>query len=111
MAAIGDPLLVGWSHKEVPKLVAVNDRIDAATGEFSITARINDPSLAGIQDLSLLVSSRTTTGDNNICGQSDTYSQVSVSTGEIPSRLKTGRHYHMDVVEWTGPSSLERQHA
>ena len=106
VAGIGDPLPVGWSHGEVPKLVVVNDRIDAATGEFSITARINDPSLSGIQDLSLLVSSRTTTGANNICGESDTYSQVSVATAEIPSELKTGRHYHMEAVEWTGPPAL-----
>ena len=88
VASIGGPLLVGWSHREVPKLVVVNDRINAATGEFSVTARINDPSLAGIQDLSLLVSSRIALGANNLCGQSGTYSQVLVSTGKIPNHLK-----------------------
>ena len=106
VASIDNPLHVGQSYREVPKLVVVNDRINATTGEFSITARINDPSLAGIQDLSLVVSRRVTTGANNLCGETVTYSQVSVSTGKIPNQLKTGRHYHMNAVEWTGHPAL-----
>ena len=49
--------LVG-PHGEIPKAVAVNDRINPETGEFSITTRINDQTLYQIPELSLLVRSR-----------------------------------------------------
>ena len=106
MASISDPLPVGWTHIEVPKLVVTNGRINPDTGEFSITAKINDPSLAEIQHLSLLVTSRATTGAGNVCEVVDRYSQITVASGAIPVELKVSRHYHADAVEWTSPPTL-----
>ena len=106
VATFSDPLSVGWSHGEVPKVVVVNDQINPGTGEFSVTARINDPGLSQIAELSLLIKSRATVGANNLCGASDNYSQIAVSLGEIPNELKVTRHYHLDAIHWTNPPAI-----
>ncbi len=48
VATIRDPLPARWTHNEIPDVVVVNDRIDPTTGEFAVTARINDISLVTI---------------------------------------------------------------
>ena len=106
VASVSDPLLVGWNYDEVPDLMVVNDSIDPTTGEFSVTARINAPGLKEIPELSLLVRSRVTVGTDNLCGRSDSYSQVAVSRGIIPAELKVIRHYHLDVIQWTEPPKI-----
>ena len=106
VGSVSDPLLVGWNYGEVPKLAVVNGQINSATGEFSVTAKINDMSLVEIQDLSLLVESRVTASGGNVCRVMDRYSQIAVATGAIPSELKASRHYHADAIEWTTSPTL-----
>ena len=106
VGTVEDPLLVGWSHEEVPKVVVVNDQIDPDTGEFSITARINDQQVVQVPELSLLVSSRVTVGSDNLCDFGDSYAQVAVSLGKIPNELKVARHYHPDAIQWIDPPTI-----
>ena len=106
VASVSDPLLVGYSYRDVPTFVVVHDSIDPGTGEFSVTARINDPTLSEIPDLSLLVESRVEIGENNLCSLGDNYSQVAVSAGVIPEDLKMQRHYHSGAIRWTEPPTL-----
>ena len=103
VATVAEPLPVGWSHDEIPQVVVINDVISPATGEFSVTARIHDPALSQIPGLSLAVSSRTEADANNICGIGDSYSQVAVSIGQVPSEFKVTGHYHADAIQWTVP--------
>ncbi len=107
VATIRDPLLVGWSSNDVPEVIVVNDNINPATGEFSVTALINDHRVLEIPELSLLVESRIEVGDDELCAQGDTYSQVRVSVGEIPSELKIAKHYHQDAIEWIGTPTIK----
>ena len=107
VTSIDDPLFVGWTHNEVPEIVVVNDQINSSTGEFSVTAKINDPALPRIPNLSLLVKSRERVGNDNLCAHGDSYSQVPVSDGEIPSEFKISRHYHLDGIQWTDPPTIE----
>ena len=108
VTGVSDPLLVGWQHSGIPQVVVLSDKIDPESGEFSVTAMINDPELAGIQDLSLLVGSRVESGSDNTCSGSDSYSQLSVSLGEIPNELKTPKHYHHNenAIQWTSPPTI-----
>ena len=106
VTSIGDPLLAAWKHSEFPDIVVVNDKINVATGEFSVTARINYPALADIPALSLLVSSRVEADEMNTCGDSDSYSQVPVSIGTIPTQFKMARHYHLDAIQWFTPPTI-----
>ena len=106
VGSVSDPLLVGWSYGEVPDLVVVNDSIDPTTGKFSVTARINAPGLSEIPELSLLVEGRVKVGDDGLCAQGDSYSQVPVLTGEISNELKMVKHYHPDAIQWTDPPSI-----
>ena len=107
VATIRDPLLVGWSNNEVPEVIIVNDNINLATGEFSVTALINDHRVQEIPELSLLVESRIEVGDDELCALGDTYSQVRVSVGEISSELKIAKHYHQDAIEWIGTPTIK----
>ncbi len=106
VASIRDPLPVGWKHNEVPEIVVVNDRINPATGEFAVTARFNNPYLATIPELSLLVRGRAEADSTNTCPYSDTYSQALVVRGQIPSLVKVARHYHSDAIQWINPPSV-----
>ena len=101
IASVSDPLPVGWSYREVPEFVVINDSIDPTTGEFSVTARVNVPGLSEIPGLSLLVRSRETVGEDRLCGRGDSYSQVAISGGVIPAELKKIRHYQADVIQWS----------
>ena len=106
ITSIADPLIVGWSHGEVPRVVVVDDHINLATGEFSVTARINDPGLSQIPELSLLVESRVEFDETRTCHDSDNYAQIAVSLGKIPNELKVARHYHLDSIQWTDPPTI-----
>ena len=106
MATVRDPLPVGWLHGEFPGVVVVNDTINPATGEFSVTARINDPALSEIPELSLAVESRVQADASNVCSPGDSYSQVAVSKGQVPSQFKVVQHYHADAIQWTGPPTI-----
>ena len=103
VATVSDPLLAGWSYDEIPKVVMVNHDISPDTGEFSVTAKINGNALAGIDELSLLVRNRVTTDANGACTTGDIYSQVPVVSDSIPSKIKTSRHYSLDVIQWVTP--------
>ena len=103
VASISDPLTAGWALEEIPEVMVINDRISPQTGEFSVTARINDPALAGNPGLSLLVTGLATAGSDDICEKSVRYSQIQVTTGTIPNPLKEHRHYHADAIQWISP--------
>ena len=106
VASVADPLPAGWRHSEIPKVVTVNHHIYPTTGEFSVTAKINDKALANMSDLSLSVTSRVTTGVDGKCKESITYSQVPVASGQIPKDFKVGRHYHLDAIQWISPPTI-----
>ena len=106
VASVSAPLLVGWTHREIPKVVVVDDKINPDTGEFSITARVNDRMLYQTPELSLLVRGRELVGSNNLCGRGDSYSQIAVSIGQIPAEMKMSKHYHLDGVEWIVPPTI-----
>ena len=69
MTSISDPLPSGWIHAEIPEVVAVSDLIDPQLGEFSVTAKIHNPSLVSIPELSLLVSGRSLATGDDLCGR------------------------------------------
>ena len=71
-----------------------------------MTAKINDPSLSGIPELSLLVESRVEADASNICAGTDSYSQVAVSAGQIPGHLKVVEHYHEYAIQWVTPPTI-----
>ena len=106
VATIRDPLAFGVLYSEAPKILVVNEQIDSATGEFSVTARINDAGLSQIAEVSLLVESRVAIGEDRLCAQGDSFSQVAVSLGQIPIELKVTKHYHSDAIEWTDPPAI-----
>ena len=106
VASVADPLLTGWHHNEIPKVVVVNHDINPGTGEFSITAKINNNALNDVSELSLLVRSRVTTGADGLCKESTHYSQIPVIAGNIPSQLKETKHYHLDAIEWISPPTI-----
>ena len=106
IATVRAPLPVGWTHRETPTVVIVNDQIDPDTGEFSITAQINDRQAVQVPELSLLVSSQEAVGSDNRCELGDSYSQMDVSVGDIPQALKVQRHYHLDAIQWIAPPTI-----
>ena len=101
-----NPLPAEWYWREIPQAVAINGAISPETGEFSVTAKIHDNALDGISELSLVVRSRETIGDDGLCMDSESYSQVPVRTGIIPDKLKVTRHYHQDAIEWIEPPMI-----
>ena len=107
IASVADPLLVGWRHDEAAKVDISNYQIDPATGEFRVTARINDTSIIDLAELSLVVRSRVTTGTDGFCLSSTTHSQTGIIIGAIPSELKVHKHHHLDAIQWiTEPTIL-----
>ena len=106
VASVSDPLPAGWIQAEIPKVIVINDQISSQTGEFSVTANIGDPSLAGNSGLSLLVTGRVMAGADDICHESVRYSQLQITAGEIPSHLKIRSHYHADAIEWISPPAV-----
>ena len=106
VASVSDPLPAGWSYDDIPDVVVVNHHISPDTGEFSVTAKINENALGNIDDLSLLVRSRVTTGSDGLCNESVHYSQIPVIAGNIPSHLKETKYYHLDAIEWISPPTI-----
>ena len=100
-AGVAEPLPAGWFYEGVPKVAIVNGRINPDTGQFSVTARINDNALANTKNLYLSVESRVALGADGFCLASDTYSQTPIASGKIPDDLKSAEHYHLDVIQWT----------
>ena len=88
LSGIADPLAVGWHHNEVPEVVAINSEINAATGEFSVTARVNSRETLMAEDLSLQVSSQVPTGPDGKCEESTNFSQVQIVHGTIADELR-----------------------
>ena len=106
VTSVSDPLIAGWLHEQIPRVVVINDHISPQTGEFSVTARINDLALTGIPGLSLLVAGRSLALSDEICEKSVRYSQIPVAAGNIPSNLKVLRHYHADAIQWISPPTI-----
>ena len=106
VASVADPLPAGWRYFEIPKVVVVNHHINLNTGEFSVTAKINDKVLANMSDVSLSVRSHVTTGADGKCKESITYSRIPVAFGRIPRDFKTATHYHLDTIQWISPPTI-----
>ena len=98
-----DPLPVGWKYDNIPDAVIINSEIDPASGEFSVTARVNRPHLLSSNDLSLRIASRATADQGGRCQESTIFSHVLVERGTIPDHLKKVKHYHMGQVTWDWP--------
>ncbi len=101
LTSLADPLLVGWHHNEIPKIAVIQHEITPATGDFSVTARVNDLALLKDKDLSLRVQSRVETGDDGLCKESVHFSQVKVEQGNIPDGMKEVQHNHDDLIQWS----------
>ena len=95
-----DPLPVGWSHRSIPDAAIINSEINPASGEFSVTARVNNAQLLGRKDLSLQVASRVTVGQDGDCEEATIYSHILIESGRIPNQLKKVKHYHNDQIAW-----------
>ena len=95
-----DSLPVGWTHESIPDAAVINSEINPETGEFSVTARLNNAQLLGRKDLSLQVISRVTAGQDGNCEESTIYSHILIESGRIPDQLKKVRHYHNDQIAW-----------
>lgn len=106
LAGIADPMTVGWQYNEVPEIEAINSEINSATGEFRITARVNDRVLLMAKDLSLHVSSRVQSGQDGNCEESIDFSQVRIELGTIPDERKEIKHYHTDQITWDWPPQV-----
>ena len=106
IASVADPLPAGWHHNSIPKLVVISHQINSVTGHFRVTAKINEKSLLSMNQLSLAVRSRVTTGADGLCKESVTYSQVPIVTGSVPVEFKVARHYSLDAIEWISPPTI-----
>ena len=107
LGSIADPLPVGWHHTNIPKLVVINSEVNSATGDFQVTARVNDLTLLKAKDLSLQTGSRTVVGVNQKCEEDTDFSQVKIVSGTIADELKEVRHYHQNTVLWAQPPRVE----
>ena len=107
VASLADPLAVGWTYDETPEATIINESIDSATGYFEATAKLNDHSIAGRNNLTLLVKSRVTTGKDGYCKTATNYAQIEVEQGSIPEQLKLVKHYHQDEIDWLTEPRLE----
>ena len=102
VASIADHLPAGWYHHSIPQLVVINHSINPFTGQFKVTARLNDRNLP-LDELSLAVQRRVTEGADGLCGESVTYSQRPIVAGSVPVEFKVARHYSLDAIEWISP--------
>ena len=107
LAALEEPLLVTWRHADFPEITILNYQITPETGEFRITARVNDRSLLMDNDLSLKIASRVQTATAGKCKENINFSQVKVVPGTIPDELKTFKHYHEDAIQWEQVPKVE----
>ena len=106
VTSIADPLPAGWRYEETPEITVVNGQINSATGQFSVTARINGNALADTKDLYLSVESRVALGADGFCLPSETYSQIPISSGKIPDGVKSFEHYHLDAIQWADAPTI-----
>ena len=107
VANLADPLVVGWAYDEPPQAIIINESIDSATGYFEATAKLNDRSIAGRHNLTLLVKSKITAGTDGSCNPGTNYAQIEVEQGPIPERLKLVKHYHQNEIDWLTEPRLE----
>ena len=107
IASIADPLAIGWSHSQIPEIVAIKSEINPVTGDFKITARVNDQSLLLAQALSLQVGSRVITGSDGYCEDDIHFSQMEIVSGTIADELKEIQHYHEDAIQWAQIPKIE----
>ena len=105
--SIADPLPVGWHHTNIPKMVVINSEVNSATGDFQVTARVNDLTLLKAEDLSLQTGSRTVVGVNQECEEDTDFSQVKIVPGTIADELKKVRYYHQETVLWAQPPRVK----
>lgn len=106
LTSIEEPLLAGWHYEETPGAIIVNGHINTQTGEFSVTARINDKSMANTRDLYLAVESRVLLGADGFCLPSETFSETPVDQGNITEDLKSVEHFHLDAIQWIDPPNI-----
>ena len=107
LASIADPLPVGWHHNAIPELVVIYSEVNPVTGEFKVTAWVNDLGLLSASNLSLQVSSRVTTGPDGRCEEDVHFSQVGITLGTIADELKRVRHYHQEMILWAHPPEVK----
>ena len=107
VASLADPLAVGWTYDETPEATIINESINSATGYFEATAKLNDHSIAGRNNLTLLVKSRVTTEEDGYCKTATNYAQVEVEQGSIPEQLKLVKHYHQNEIDWLTEPRLQ----
>ena len=107
LGSITDPLPVGWHHTNIPKLVVINSEVNSATGDFQVTARVNDLTLLKAKYLSLQTGSRTLGGVNQECEEDTNFSQVKIVPGTIADEFKQVRHYHQETVLWAQPPRVK----
>ena len=107
LGSITDPPPVGWHHTSIPKLVVINSEINSATGDFRVTARVNDLAPLRARNLSLQIGSRTVGGVNQKCEEDTNFSQVKIVPGTIADELKQARHYHQETLLWAQPPRVK----
>ena len=107
LGSIADPLPVGWHHDTIPKLVVINSEVNSATGDFQVTARVNDLTLLKAKDLSLQTGSRVTEGADQKCKEDTHFSQVKIAPGTITDEFKQVRYYHQETVLWAQPPRVK----
>ena len=107
LGSITDPPPVGWHHTSIPKLVVINSEVNSATGDFQVTARVNDLTPLKAKNLSLQIGSRTVVGVNQKCEEDTHFSQVKIVPGPIKEELKKVRHYHQETVLWAQPPRVK----
>ena len=106
IASVADPLPAGWQHDVIPKLVVINHSIHPGTGEFRVTARINEREMLQVDELSLAVQSRVAVEADGLCKGRTTYSQAPIVTGIVPAEFKVVRHHSLNAVEWISPPTI-----
>ena len=107
LGSIADPPPVGWHHTNIPKLVVINSEVNSATGDFQVTARVNDLTLLKAKNLSLQTGSRTVGGVSQKCEEDTHFSQVKIVPGTIANELKKVTHYHQETVLWAQPPRVK----
>ena len=100
VTSIAYPLPVGWRHNRIPAMVVINSEVNPASGDFQVTARINDLTVLARPHLSLQVGSRVNVKPDNKCAEDVHFSWVEIKRGAIPVPIKTLQHYHEDLIDW-----------
>ena len=107
LSDLAEPLLVTWKHTAFPKVTILNYDINPSTGDFRVTARVNNDDVLLKDDLSVKVASRVERVTDTRCKENANLSQAKVVRGSIPDKLKTFKHYHEDAIHWDQAPRLE----